>query len=372
MESANNNAPTFATVNPHSEKFTAFDDKRLFDRLQEKFTPKPYFHKYRILRAVVLATSYLFHLLSAATAFSLIYFFAAKLIPSVLVAAVISVVLLGALELSKRETSGRLFHDRLQFGKTSGALLAAVGGLAIISTACSYFGAQRVVVELTPPPALVSSDSLTAPLREQLATIDQQITAARATTWKGKTTTRAQRTVDRLTRQRETALAELVRLQQRADERNDNTEQQHATTTTANASTFAAFTAACELLLVLCLFYLQYYDFRSFAEYAKADGEKRAAPTVVAQVQPSFAVNGHGSTLPQNAVRTQIGFDYQNRDKDTQNVITQTVGTLRTCAHCSNMYEHGHARQRYCSDTCRVEAWEKRTGRTLKKQRSVT
>lgn len=371
MENAINNAPTFKTVNPHSEKFSDFGNKRLFDRLQEKFTPKPYHYQYRVLRVVVLASSYLFHVLSAATAFFLIYTFIGKLIPSTLVAGAITVAALCALELSKRETSGRLFNDFLQFGKLSATLLLVVIGLAGISTACSYFGAQRVVLELTPAPVLVNPDSVTAPLRTQLASIDHQVADARKTKWNGTTTTRSQRTIERLTRQRETILAELVRVQQRTDSRNDATEQRHTSTTEINASTFAAFTATCELLLVLCLFYLAYYDFRSFAEYAKGIEGKRPAQVgfnTAASFVPSSNGNGHATSS--SAERRPIGYAYANRDAraQTQNVITENVDHLRTCGNCGTQYVYGHARQRYCSDACRIDAWQKKTGKMLRKR----
>lgn len=374
MQNANNNAPNFKTVNPHSEKFNEFGNTRLFDRLNHKFTPKPYHHQYRVLRAVVFGASFLFHVLSAATAFFFIYGFIGKLIPAAIVSGVLTFAALAALELSKRETSGRLFHDYLQFGKLAPSLLAAVVGLALISTTCSYFGAERVVLALTPPPTLVNPDSLTAPLKGNMATIDQQIKAATATTWKGKVTTRAQRTIEHLTRQRETSLAELVRIQERSDNRNDATELQHTTTTATNATAFATFTAVCELLLVLCLFYLQYYDYRSFAEYAKSIEGKRDAAHQASNgftATPVHAAsNGNGS--PQNETRRPIGFvqGFTRANDDRTTMIVQPgKDNLRTCEKCGQSYVYAAKKQRFCSEVCRINAWQSRTGRTLKRQR---
>ena len=81
MQTANN-APDFHTTNPHSEHFNEFGNARLFERLQKKFKPKPYHYQYRIIRAVVLGSSFLFHILSAATAAALIWIFISKLISS--------------------------------------------------------------------------------------------------------------------------------------------------------------------------------------------------------------------------------------------------------------------------------------------------
>ena len=44
----NAKTPAFPTVNPHAENFDDFGNDRLFDRLAQKFKPKPYFKQYRI------------------------------------------------------------------------------------------------------------------------------------------------------------------------------------------------------------------------------------------------------------------------------------------------------------------------------------
>lgn len=377
MQQKSENSTDFQTSNPFSEHFEQFGKTRLFDRLQSKFTPKPYYYQYRTMRAVVLAASFLFHVLSAATAAALIYLFVFKLLPYPIAAGSITLAALVALELSKRETAGRFFHDALQFSKFSPGLLFVVVGLAAISTTCSFFGAEKAVRELTPPPALVNADSITAPVQGQIATIDQQIAEARKTTWKGKTTARSQRTIERLSRQKEKLTDELIRRQARTDTKNDATETDHATTTEANAQGFALFTLGCELLLLLCLWFLQYYDFRSFAEYCKRPASRTtAAPGFTHIRSESLAqevnsnVNGNGR--PSNDIpRRPIGFfrPYENRNENSR---TTTGDQLRTCDHCGKPYEYRHAKQKYCCDDCRVNAWESRTGQSLKRGRKTS
>ena len=79
---------------------------------------------------------------------------------------------------------------------------------------------------------------------------------------KGVVTPSAQRTIERLSRQKETALTEIARIQARTDSRNDTAETRHELATKVNANGFAAITLASELLLLLCLWYLQFYDYR--------------------------------------------------------------------------------------------------------------
>lgn len=375
----NANSPDFQTSNPFSEHFTKFGKTRLFDRLQQKFTPKPYFYKFKTLRLVVLGASFLFHILSAATAAALIFLFVGKLIPNAMFAGAVTLAALVGLELAKRETSGRFFHDALQFGKMSPGLGVVVLGLSAVSIACSYFGAERAVREFTPPPALINADTLTAPIRGQLAAIDGQIADAKKNTWKGKVTTRAQRTIDRLTRQKDLLVSEFVRQQSRADQRNDATETAHTATTEANASGFALFTLCSELLLIVCLWYLQFYDFRSFAEYcAKPTPAKIASigfqDLHTAAQPPAFSHNGNGTTSPNGAPhneapRRPIGFLHYDENRQTK--IVDGANT-RTCDHCGKSYTYRHHKQKYCSDQCRMTAWETRTGTVLKRGKPAT
>ena len=137
-----------------------------------------------------------------------------------------------------------------------------------------------------------------------------------------------------------------------------------------------------ELIFLLCTIFIFYYLFRHFAETEAEAAESSEAATVGqsatvgATLAQPFSSNGHhattGNGVPiSNEVRRPIGFSYANRNAParTENVQTQNVGNQRLCEHCQNAYTYGHARQRYCTEVCRVAAWESRTGRTLKKGR---
>lgn len=360
MQNHEHDAPAFHTTNPHSENFTKFENTRLFDRLQKKFTPKPYWKQYQVLRVVVLASSYLFNLLSAATAAALIYFFLVGMIGNEIASGIFTALLLGVLEIAKRETTGRLFNGILQFSKFSAALAGAVLLLTVLSVASSYFGSKRLVTEFTPQAQQISADSLTAPLRAQLDAISTQKKQAAAQTWKGKITAPALRTIERLTKQEETILAELARVQTRIDGKNDSTETEHKADTTNTAGKFALFTLICELLFLLAAFYLEYYDYRSYAEKCK-----RPAPAPAALdadiLPPAPPVNRvYHLRADENRIYTKI-------------VQPPTADNLRTCEHCAQPYTYKHAKQRFCSEQCRINAWQQQTGRTVKKgnKRSV-
>jgi len=138
-----------------------------------------------------------------------------------------------------------------------------------------------------------------------------------------------------------------------------------------------------ELIFLLCTGFIFYYLFRHFAETnheASDTGDTTETDNLAAQPAPVATqhANGHNvgkaNGLPiQNATRPPIGFAYANRNAParTQTVETQTaLGNQRLCEHCQTAYTYGHARQRYCTEVCRVAAWEGRTGKTLKRQRA--
>lgn len=349
-------APKLATTNQYSDSFSAFNDKRLFDRLQKKFTPKPFFQEYKILQTVSAVASYLCNALSAATAATLVFFFLAGVIGSAIVAGILTAVGLVVLELSKRETSTRFFNSLLQYGKFKPGLAAVILALSAASIASSYFGAQVAVVEFTPPAALVNPDSLTAPLQGQLKTIDRQIADARKTQWKGTTTRQSQRTIERLTRQRETLTAELVRIRQRTDNRNDQSETRHQVQTTTTASRFAVFTLACELVFLLCVWFLEYYDYRSFAEYGQ-HAQNETTGTQPAHAAAGVSLNGSGRPIVAHA------------RADDFRTVSVNVTNDRECKHCGKRYTYRHAKQKFCSDACRMDHWQEKNGKTLKRGR---
>jgi len=376
-------SPTLETTNPHSQRHKEFDNTRLFKRLADKHTPKPYWKAYRGIHNAVSGVSLLFNALSALTASALVYFFILGLTSSPLAAGVLTITLLGALEYMKRETGAKLFHGYLQFKSAAFGLVATVVLLSAISTAASYFGAAQIVESLTPPPALADVAEETSGIEGQIAGIDQQIQAAQRNTWQGKLTPRAQRTVERLTESRAALTDELTRTRERVDIANDELAETHTGEMTTNASTFALFTLICEIALIACLYFMQYYDYRSFSEYAIS--RDKNAQNAHAGTQNGYRTQGtqNGNAGTHNGYRTQpvtnetqqrpIGFQYgatkQHTQNVTQNVTSSNEGNAGTesrfCAHCGTTYIYGHSRQKFCSDACRIKNWKERTGREL-------
>jgi hypothetical protein len=73
------------------------------------------------------------------------------------------------------------------------------------------------------------------------------------------------------------------------------------------------------------------------------------------------------------SVNTDDLSNYKSNDNDTHdnsitNIVVNENAPNRTCKNCLQGFTYKHHKQMYCSDVCRIENWEKRTGKKLKKK----
>jgi hypothetical protein len=64
--------------------------------------------------------------------------------------------------------------------------------------------------------------------------------------------------------------------------------------------------------------------------------------------------------------------NYTNNDNSITKVVRvekiDLKGNERSCKNCNEKYIYKHHKQMYCKNACRIESWEKRTGKRLKKK----
>lgn len=73
-------------------------------------------------------------------------------------------------------------------------------------------------------------------------------------------------------------------------------------------------------------------------------------------------VNDNSKQNPFDVERRQIGFSQISNGQRNNGERRE-----RNCKHCNQSFQHKHWNKQYCSDECRVKAWEQRTGRKLQK-----
>ena len=113
---------------------------------------------------------------------------------------------------------------------------------------------------------------------------------------------------------------------------------------------------------------MQYYDFRSYSEYAMAKkGESATGRGTEKDYRnaPGYDYGGSGNArngTERAGTHNKIGFEYGKR---TERIEGTDATKQRTCTHCGAPYVYGHARQRFCSDQCRITNWKQVNGKDV-------
>jgi hypothetical protein len=76
---------------------------------------------------------------------------------------------------------------------------------------------------------------------------------------------------------------------------------------------------------------------------------------------PGYPQNG-------NDFNDSNAMNFKTDDNRITKVVTVQNLANRTCKNCGNGFTYKHHKQMYCSTECRIENWENRTGKTLKKK----
>jgi hypothetical protein len=255
--------------NPFEQEFILFKESTLFEGLVRKYQPTPYYKKYGLIRMISLISSYGFNLLSGVTASSLIFLFLNALSRSWILAMALTISSILFLELLKRKLGSIIFKEYFTGRKIQWLTIIAFTTCSCISVVFSYYGSKKMVIELSNTPITISNDSTISVLDLELQDIDEQITNARNTRWKGTTTTESQQTINLLSKQKELVLSELFRVTQKTDTQNDYLEKEHNQTVLLQANQFALATMIFEVLFLICSCYLEYYDYRSYVEFLR-------------------------------------------------------------------------------------------------------
>lgn len=107
------------------------------------------------------------------------------------------------------------------------------------------------------------------------------------------------------------------------------------------------------------------------------------SPSQLANIQITLKVDQDGATDEEGNVvyiqpkRRAIGFNVKNDDNGHRNARAREDGEgnnaesskVRQCGNCGQTFEFKHWNAQYCSEQCRITAWQNRTGRKLRKSK---
>lgn len=239
--------------------------------------------------------------------------------------------------------------------------LGLAGLVAVLGVCVSVFfaivGARELPDIVHPMPARIASDPAPiAALDAGIARVQSDIDRLKGSqSW-----TTQNRTIPRLMRERAALTekrAEAARIAQDAAgaAHAEDIEQRAANVHRMRVYCIAAAIAG-EAVFLLCGLFILYYLFRQYSETAGTHAADAAGADDAGTLQGARSPMGNGVSYTLNLATS--GDRLTKIVNDTGNAI---------CEHCKNTYLRNHKKQKYCSESCRRESWEKRTGATLKK-----
>lgn len=291
-------------------QYEHYRQSNLAERLKRKYAPIPYYLKFKVLRQLALVSSYVFNFFSGLTAASLVFLFVYGLSEWLILTAIVTVLFLGILELAKRLVCTSLLKDWCTQITINIPMFFFALVLSGLSISFSYFGSQQMVMKLAPSPTIESVDTLIKPLENKIAIINTQIDAARSTKYRGTTTTSSQRTIELLTVQLAPLENEIFRLKRNNEDAMLRTQALHHQYTTHKAWYFALVTLVLELFFFLSIWYLEYYDFRSYIEMT--------SPQITVPKQLSYPKQNNTK-----APRSSLNNKPKSKSKQANNLTSQ-------------------------------------------------
>ncbi|MCI5082141.1 MAG: hypothetical protein MRY78_10620 [Saprospiraceae bacterium] len=303
-----------------------------------------------------------------------------------------------ALEFGKRslinETAKTYFVD----GKLKVGLLLGVLVLIGASMTASYIGGNKLVVENAEQPIKLTNPKIDS-LNLELATLNKSISKQEGTTWKGKVTRDANKNLNQL-------YADRTALNSRISALEDQDEEIYTTTLSTHSAKIGNFGIVLGIIAILAdavLFTLIWTIKRLRHEIilltnAKATTQEKVTKAANLSNAQNITTIGNSFSKNQLTEKRKIGFvmPTQNRNRkepsptdkpdtesritesrkeETQNRNTETIiereiielsDRIKECAHCGNKFVYYNSRAKYCSDQCRISAWQIRTGKKLK------
>lgn len=328
--------------NPFSRAFKTRTTADAVQKYREKFHPKPYAIEYRPLYIAAVGFGFICNAITlSACAYALF-----KLVTPALPAWAgvgIGLVIAAAVEALKRATAERVAVTHLRDGSLSALALVSLAIIAL-STFAAYWGAENAIIDAHGSAQVVRSDSLTAhhvatiaAAREAIATASAQKRAD------GSLPPSARRQIERAQKQIERAQARIEQIELATDERNARIEADHNARATGRGAAFGLVALLAEVALLICIYYANYYQFRAVVE--AIDSAAHTTTTPHTTPNPTLA-NGTPDA------RRPIGFH-------------KPAAGEKVCRHCGEAFTPRTTWQRYCSEACRVAAWEARSGKKL-------
>jgi hypothetical protein len=382
----------------NNKAYKEFADQQTQRQFVRQLSQTSFYESYKLLFYTAFCISFVAQVASAISSYS--YFEALltlKITHPYLLAGAVT-VLLAIIEVIKYTVVNKSFKELFALQPQQNTALFIIAFLvSSLSIYASVTGGGKLGTDTTQPQAVSKQ------FDTEIASLKNDITGIQArNTWKGQTYLP--------TKEKNLLYAkenEIAALKAKKESALQAVTAQNETNKTQFQIGFAAF----ELLFFVCTIFVWYYKRRSSVEFLAVTPDTITTATVQLTTKtqtviapppteqgttPSTTPTPPGPENPDTppAPSKRIGFVFGKKQPPTADVNTATpkvssptttVSTSTTadvssttasvgngnkvCLHCNKVYTYQIHNQKYCSETCRVAAWEKRNGRRLKKRK---
>lgn len=413
-----------STNNVFDERFEKFSQSRRAAKLQQKFKDLTFDERTKKFAVVAFVLTIGCTLFSAFSAhFYLLNIF--NSLGSGFVAIALTVIILGCIEYGKRDVIPQFFKNWFQYKSFDGTNLTVGLGLIGLSVVFSFLGSHLIPGKLSPPPTMISVDSVSTHYDNLIeAKANAATTYFNQNNWKGKLDNTSRPTYNKLLDEKLQLESDKTTEINKANTANEETLRQHELKLKSNGIQLGYITLGSEFLLVLLIGFLEYRDFRAISQFANIENhESNEVDVNTIESQENKEQNSNGnhqqsnstntasngsnsSSTPTNAPsNTNNNDDDEPRNKRTivQGFVNRPNGQrsnderqtkedknnsiqakekpsngqnqtnnakTKDCKNCGTAFTYKHWNKQYCSDKCRIEAWENRTGKKLQKKRN--
>jgi hypothetical protein len=258
------------------------------------------------------------------------------------------------LEFAKYYIVNRLFADifRLAGVRVAYGLAIVAIGISALSVWASIQGGGNLAVN---PQAI---EVAVSPYATEIATLRQEIADIKQrNTWQGKTWIAG--ADKKLLHKKEAQLTAAITAKDKAA--NEAKEKE-----SSNIAAYQYAFSALEAVFLICTLFVYYFKKRVAIE-SLAAATSRPEPAPVLQTFAATTESANGN----RAIGFKFGWQNPQADNSTVNVNNGERnngerGKKKACEHCGTLFTKKHWNARYCSDECRIAAWELRTGKTFK------
>jgi TRAP-type C4-dicarboxylate transport system permease small subunit len=339
---------SIGNADSYKKEFENFTTSNLFIRLQEKFRIKPYHEENRLLRKVVLFSSYLFNLFSIITSFYFAYSLFSSFLGLVL-GIMLSISMLIILEGLKRIIIPSIFKAYFQFKSKSYLKSIVAVVMVALSAFFSYGGADVAINEFSFNTEVLQIDSIRGYYVGEINLRHEQQEQLSNVKYKGTTTRTAQKAITALQseindlRKQETALLSLEIEEHEGDLKTDKNKKYF------HSLIFSLLALCFDLSLIFCLVYLEYYDYRSISEFAKVDTVNTVAVPTIEHKNDSL---GGGA---KELIKKEVINDSRTIANDSK----------KNCLNCQAVFDVSNPKKKFCSTSCRVGHWNMKNKKAL-------